>query len=118
MTISQTMNAKPVLDRLAQNKQLPTKVAYKIYVLLSELTPTIQFFLDKRKELFLRYGVEDGENYVITPENQEKFNNEFNELLSLEYEKDINKIDISLDIDLGISPADIFCLEAFINFIE
>ena len=118
MTISQIMNAKPILDRLAQNKQLPTKIAYKIYVLLSEVTPTIQFFLDKRKELFLNYGVEEGDSYIIIPENQQKFNNEFDELMNLECEKEVNKIDISLDIDLGISPADIFCLTPFINFVE
>lgn len=118
MKISKVISAKSVLDDLSQNKNLPTKAAYKIYVLLSELASTVQFFLDKRRELFLSYGVEDGENYVITPDNQDVFNQKFDELMNLECEKEFHKIDISLELDLGISPADIFCLEPFINFVE
>lgn len=118
MTIKQIIDAKPVLDRIAQNKEIPTKVAYKIYILLSSLNPAIQFFLDKRKELFLNYGKEDGENFVITEENQLIFSQKFDELMDIECTNEIQKIDISLDVDLGISPSEIFLLESFINFIE
>lgn len=118
MIINNIIEAKSALDQISGNKNLPSKVAYKIYILLSELQPSLKFFENKRRELFGKYGKEEGENIIIPVENRDLFYKEFNELCQVETEKEIKKVDISLDIDLGISPSDFALLEPFFNFIE
>ncbi len=118
MKIYEIVQSKEILDSLAQNKKLPTKIAYKIYRLLTKVTPSLDFYNNQKFELFRKYGNQEGKDIVIPKENQEAFLKDLNELKQVECEDEIEKIDISLDIDLGISPADFFLLEPFINFVE
>ncbi len=118
MKIFDIINAKGILDEISQNKNIPTKSAYKIYIMLSKLTPSLEFFEKKRGEAFEKYGVKDGENIIIPQEHQTEFISMMNEIGSFDCEEEIEKVDISLDINLGISPSDIALLSPFINFVE
>lgn len=118
MKIYEVVESKEILDSLAQNKNLPTKIAYKIYRLLVKVTPILDFYNNQKFDLFQKYGNQEGEEIVIPKENQDVFLKDLNELKQVECEDGIEKIDIGLDIDLGISPADFFLLEPFINFVE
>ena len=40
------------------------------------------------------------------------------EVLNLDTQEEIEKVDVSLDIDLGVSPAEIQQLVPFINFTD
>ena len=116
--ISKIINAKSILDQMSQNKEIPTKLAYKIYLMLSKLSPSLEFFEQKRSEAFEKYGVQEGEMIVIPEEHKEGFMSLLNEIGEFECEEEIEKIDISLDINLGISPSDFALLEPFFNFVE
>lgn len=118
MKLYQIINAQPVLDEISKNKNLPTRTAYQIYVLLSKLETSIQFFENQRMELFRKYGVSDGDNLVIPDENYESFKKEIDELGNLDCEEEIAKIDIGLDVDLGVSPSEISVLIPFFNFLD
>lgn len=118
MKLSHIINAKEVLTNLSQNKNLSTRVAYKIFMLISSVEKSLTFFENKRKEGFEKYGVEAPDGITIPSENTEAFLEYMNEVGELECEEKIEKVDISLDIDLGVSPAEIALLEPFINFVE
>lgn len=118
ITMKNIVEAQEVLGRISQNCNLPMRTAFKVYNTVDKLSSALNFFERKRKDLFLRYGKEEGENYVIPPENNEAFYAEMNELLQTPCCEDDEKIDISLDIDLGVSPAEIALLTPFINFVE
>lgn len=118
MKIYEIVESKEILDSLAQNKMLPTKLAYKIYRLLTRVTPSLDFYNNQKFELFQKYGKQEGEDIIIPKENQTDFLKDLNELKQVECEDEIERVDISLDVDLGISPADFFLLEPFINFVE
>lgn len=116
--ISEIINAKTILDDISQNKEMPTKIAYKIYLMLSKLSPSLEFFDQKRSDAFEKYGIQDGEMIVIPEEHKEEFVSLLNEIGEFECEEEIEKIDISLDVNLGISPSDFALLEPFFNFVE
>ena len=116
--IFQILNAKPVLDEINKSKTLPTRTAYKIYLLFSKLDTSLQFFENKRKEAFEKYGTRDGDNIIIPEDKQKEFMDALNEIGNLDCEEEIEKIDISLDIDLGVAPSDIALITPFINFVE
>jgi hypothetical protein len=118
MEIGRIIDAIDVLNRLSANDSLPTKVAYRLYSLLKKLNTSVEFFETKKNDLFKKYGKDDGVNITIIPENQEEFLNKLNEIRGLDCLEEFEKIDISIETNLGVSPADIFLLEPFINFVE
>lgn len=118
MKISEIINAKPVLDSITQNKELPTKTAYKIYLMILKINPSLEFFEQKRIEAFEKYGVKENDMVIIPEEHRDEFMAILNEVGNFECDEKIERVDISLDVNLGISPAEIALLEPFINFIE
>lgn len=118
MKLSHIINAKETLANLSQNKNLPTRVAYKIFMLVSSVEKSLTFFENKRKEGFEKFGTESPDGMIIPNENMEAFLVYMNEVGELECEEKIEKVDINLDIDIGVSPSEIALLEPFINFID
>lgn len=118
MKIKDIILAKELLEKLAQNKNLPTRVAYKVYLMLNKVQSTIQFYETKRIEVFKEYGVEKDGQIEIPPEKVPEASVKMDEILNLDTLEEIEKADISLDVDLGVSPAEIQLLLPFINFTE
>lgn len=118
MKIYDIISAKDILEKLAQNKSLPTRTAYSVYLMLNKAEATIQFYESKRAEIFREFGIEKDGQIEIPPEKIPEASAKMDEVLDLETQEEIEKVDISLDIDLGVSPAEIQQLVPFINFID
>lgn len=118
MKIFELINAKETLDKICSNQNLPTRTAYSLYIMLSKLNTSFEFFEEKKMEIFKSLGETKDGGYVIPVEKTEDFYKEINKIGELECSEDFEKINISLDIDLGISSAEIALLTPFINFVE
>ena len=118
MKLYEIINATECLRLVANNKNLPTRIAYKLYTMIKSISDEMDFFEKKKYELFEKYGQEADGGLIVPEANKVLFLAELEELKSIDCSKEIEKVDISLDIDLGVSPADIALLEPFINFIE
>lgn len=118
MKLYEIINATECLRSISSNKNLPTRIAYKLYTMIKNVSDEMDFFEKKKYELFEKYGLEEGDGLVIPEYNKRDFLTELEDLKSIDCSKEIEKVDISLDIDLGVSPTDIALLEPFINFIE
>jgi len=124
------VTAEPVLVKLmnySKEGKLDFKTSYWLKKLIDKLKPELEDYYSNRKELFERLGesvkneegTETGE-YRILPENQEKFQKYFNELLEIEIElSNIRKFRVAeLEKIEGISIDDISMFEAFIDELE
>ncbi|MBO7461948.1 MAG: hypothetical protein J6T96_05075 [Bacteroidales bacterium] len=118
MKVFEIVSAKEVLEKLSQNKSLPTRTAYKVYLMLDKAQATLQFYETKRMEIFREFGVEKDGQIEIPPEKIPEASSKMDEVLGLDIEDTIEKVDISLDVDLGISPSEIQQLIPFINFTD
>lgn len=120
------VTAEPVLVKLmnySKEGKLDFKTSYWLKKLIDKLKPELEDYYANRKELFEKLGeaVKDEEEketgeYRIVPENQEKFQKYFNELLEVEVElSNIRKFTLEeLEKVEGISIDDISMFEAFI----
>ena len=118
MKIYDIISAKEILEKLAQNKDLPTRTAYKVYLMLDKTQSSIQFYESRRAEVFKEFGIEKDGQIEIPPEKIPEASAKMDEVLDLDVQEEIEKVDISLDLDLGVSPAEIHQLVPFINFID
>lgn len=118
MKIIDIISAKGLLQKISECKDIPTRLAYNIYILLNSLNATLDFYDEQKKKVFEEYGVREGDNIIIPEDKIEEVEPILNELVSVEIDDPPKKVDVSLDINLGISPADINLLVPFINFID
>lgn len=118
LRVIDVINAKDILDKVANSSSLPTRTAYKIHIMLNKLNASLEFFEKRRMQLFEEYGEREGDQIIIPKDKIDEFRPKYDELCNLPLEEEIEKVDISLDVDLGISPNEIGTLESFINFIE
>lgn len=112
------INAKDLLDDVSARKSIPTKTAYKIYILLSKFNDSLQFFENKRLEFLQIYGEDKDGTLVVPEEKRLEFFKSLNEIGELYCDVEFEKIDIDININLGISPKDFGVLESFFNFVE
>src|SRR6266849_2778635 len=112
VTLKQIINAKDALYRLA-NLKLPIKKAYTITKLINKLEVELNNFNKLHIQLIEKYGDKDHFNGVTTvkDENKEDFTKEYEELGNVEVTIDLNKIELSEDLE--ISPLDLLLLEPF-----
>jgi len=73
------------------SRQLPPNVAFRLSAAKRAMLPIIEDFNAERNALVEKHKGDDGE---IMKESQEKFNDEFNQLLAVEVDFDIQKIPI------------------------
>lgn len=116
LKLKQIIESVDSLSKLL-NKELPVKTAYR----LGRLTKTIQSELEQfnltRNNLIKKYGKEKDGQYQIDPEDKptlNKFNNEIDDLLSVEVEIDAYE-PISIDElgDIKLSAIDMNNLSIF-----
>lgn len=112
------INAKDLLDDISLRKSIPTKTAYKIYMLLSKFNESLQFFENKRMEFLQNYGEDIDGSLVVPEEKRLDFFKSLNEIGELCCDVEFEKIDIDININLDISPKDFGLLEPFFNFVE
>lgn len=122
-----SMEKEPILIRLCKCDQLPAKISYKLSIVLRDISSLSKIYSEERQKLIEKWcdKNEDGSNkiqagFASLSENKVKFNEEFCELLNVENELTINRIEIKLDeLPTGIiNSYDYSELSNFIDFKE
>lgn len=118
------LNTINVLGNL-NNTQLPIKVAYAISKNINKIDIELKTYNDEKVKLINKYAEKDKEGKVISDEHghiiieekhKEDWNNDILELLSIENEIDIHKIQLDdlLNANYNISPAELSMIDFMI----
>lgn len=113
------MEAYHATERLADNAFLPMKTLWDIYNLRKKLAPHKEFqdsreraFIDKYSPFANQDGVVAGSKYV-------EYQRERDELDNLDIDvSDIQRIEIMVTENLGLTVRDIEALEPFVDFVQ
>ncbi|WP_302653772.1 DUF1617 family protein [uncultured Clostridium sp.] len=119
------LNTINVLGNL-NNTQLPIKLAYAISKNINKIDIELKTYNDEKVKLINKYAEKDKEGKVISDEHghiiieekhKEDWNNDISELLSIENEIDIHKIQLDdlLNANYNISPAELSMIDFMIE---
>lgn len=119
------LNTINVLGNL-NNTQLPIKLAYAISKNINKIDIELKTYNDEKVKLINKYAEKDKEGNVISDEHghiiieekhKEDWNNDISELLSIENEIDIHKIQLDdlLNANYNISPAELSMIDFMIE---
>lgn len=119
------LNTINVLGNL-NNTQLPIKLAYAISKNINKIDIELKTYNDEKVKLINKYAEKDKEGKVISNEHghiiieekhKEDWNNDISELLSIENEIDIHKIQLDdlLNANYNISPAELSMIDFMIE---
>lgn len=119
MTLKEIITAYPIITKLAGEINLPTKVKYKTSLLLNDLTPSVEFFEKERVELIKKYNTsEEADAITIPTDKMEEFSKEVEDLVATEFDGDIKKGEIPLNVELPITATEMQALLPFFEFTE
>jgi len=126
--IFEVVQNNPVLRNLAESKDVPVRISFRLARVLKALDENLKIYLSAKQKLIEKYCKRDekGEpivennQYTIPPDNLETFQKEYFELLALEIDLGVDKIKAKFDdIPNGlVSTTDILFLEIFFDFEE
>lgn len=119
------LNTINVLGNL-NNAQLPIKVAYAVSKNINKIESELKAYNTEKAKLIEKYSEKDEEGKVISNEQGhvtiknehiEDWNRDINELLSIENDVDIHKIQLNdlLNTNYNISPAELSMIDFMIN---
>ncbi|WP_143314983.1 hypothetical protein [Clostridium sp. HBUAS56017] len=116
------VNSVQVLRKL-NNAELPVRVSFKVAKNIKEIEKELKIYEEEKSKLIDKYGEKDKEGKIKTSENGtvnifdvENWNRDIKELLSIEIDLNIEKIDISeLSSDLKITPGELGLIEYLIK---
>ena len=119
------LNTINVLGNL-NNTQLNIKLAYAISKNINKIDIELKTYNDEKAKLINKYAEKDKEGNVISDEHchiiieekhKEDWNNDISELLSIENEIDIHKIQLDdlLNANYNISPAELSMIDFMIE---
>lgn len=119
------LNTINVLGNL-NNTQLNIKLAYAISKNINKIDMELKTYNDEKAKLINKYAEKDKEGNVISDEHghiiieekhKEDWNNDISELLSIENEIDIHKIQLDdlLNANYNISPAELSMIDFMIE---
>lgn len=111
MKLSTVVNAIPVISKL-MSKELPVIQSYAVAKLARRIDEETKLYNEQRQKLLQKYGEQDGDKYVIRPENVDVCNGELEELLNIDVDIP-EKIDI-LSTDVALTPAEMIVIEDFL----
>ena len=97
--------------------QLPVKLSYRIAKLFNFCAEELSSIEEARIKAVKKYSKEDSNKpgeYMVDPENSEKFKNELNQLMGEEVECDFTPISVSELGDIKIAPLDLSGLSKII----
>lgn len=111
-------NATKALQKLKETP-LPIKTSYKISKNAKTLLQKTSFIEEQRVSLVKKYGVESEEGMIsVTPENAEMFAEEYNELMAIEEEVDIQMVDIDELNDVKLTSNELETISFLIDMEE
>lgn len=106
------------------DKDLPIKCAYSLSKLTKMIIAENQTLEENRIKLLERYGEKDNSNKLkvnengtvsIMKEHIDTFQEQYNELMNIEVEIDVNSVSIESLGDINVSPKDLLVLDRFIK---
>ncbi len=118
------VNDANVLGAISQ-KNLPIKVSYAIAKNIAKIEAEIKVYNKERQKLIEKYSVKDEEgkpliednSIKIAPENIENWNRDIKELLAIENEVDIHKIQLHtlINSNCDFTPAELMLIDYMIE---
>lgn len=112
------LNTINVLGNL-NNTQLPIKLAYAISKNINKIDIELKTYNDEKVKLINKYAENSNEHghIIIEEKHKEDWNNDISELLSIENEIDIHKIQLDdlLNANYNISPAELSMIDFMIE---
>ena len=121
MKAVQLINSFSVLQKVMELK-LPVKSAYEIYNLAKQINDKRDFFIKEERKIIDKFNAEILENGGLkfkTPEDQQGFVKEYEELMSCEL-NDVKVIELKISElnNIELTAADIAALDGVVNFID
>ncbi len=118
------VNDANVLGAISQ-KNLPIKVSYAIAKNIAKIEAEIKVYNKERQKLIEKYSVKDEEgkpliednSVKIAPEHVEDWNRDIKELLAIENEVDIHKIQLHtlINSNCDFTPAELMLIDYMIE---
>lgn len=117
------LNSIPTLRKLSK-EQLPIKISYTISKNIKNIEEESVIFEEERQKLLKQYAeldkegkpkINDKGHYIIKNENQADFDKGVLELLSIETDVNISKIDLNALEGLRISPSELTSIDFMIK---
>lgn len=119
MTLKEIITAYPIITKLAGEVNLPTRIKYKTSLLLNDITPSVEFFEKERVELIKKYNTsEEADAITIPADKMDEFSKDVEELVATEFEGEIKKGELPLDVELPITATEMQTLLPFFEFTE
>ena len=97
------------------NLDLHITDAYRISRLVKKLDELSTEYNEFKKKLTDKYGTVDGDEVRIEKENIEVFSKEFNELLKIEHDLEMELLPIPKSMEESVSPSDLNVIENFFD---
>ncbi len=121
MKLKTLADAYPALTKLA-GQDMPLTLLYRFTKLLDALEPDIRFFIQQREKIFCQLGTEENGQYIVFPENAEKFTEEIQKLEEIDSEIDFEKLNLPFRLRISdnvkLSFVDLKHLENIIELVE
>ena len=105
------------IEKIHSSDQLSIMDAYRINRLVGKLSELQEEYGEIKKKIFDQYGTLNEEEGTITisAEDRAEFNTEYNELINIEHDLEIEKLNFPKKIEDGFSATDLNILETFFD---
>jgi hypothetical protein len=105
------------IGKIHASDQLSVMDAYRINRLVKKLHELSEEFGELKMKILTQYGTsgEKEGTFVISAENREEFNKEYNELINIEHDLETEKLNFPKKIEDGFSSIDLNILETFFD---
>ena len=105
------------IGKIHASDQLSVMDAYRINRLVKKLHGLSGEFGELKIKILTQYGTpgEKEGTFVISAENREEFNKEYNELINIEHDLETEKLSFPNKIEDGFSSIDLNILETFFD---
>ena len=105
------------IGKIHRSDQLSVMDAYRINRLVKKLNELNEEYSELKKKITDQYGTLNEEEGTITisAEDREEFNTEYNELINIEHDLEIEKLNFPKKIEDGFSSTDLNILETFFD---
>lgn len=110
MKLGELVVAREPLQRLLAS-DLPAAVSYKVARAARPVLAELRSYEEQRVKLVQQFGESDGQQTIVKPDKRPDFNTEMNELLQVDVDLKIRKMNPDLldndKIEAKIKPADL-----------
>ena len=105
------------IGKIHSSDQLSVMDAYRINRLVKKLNELNEEYDELKKKIFTQYGTleEEEGTYKIGPENREVFTKEYNDLIDIEHDLEMEKLPFPIKMKDGFSASDLNIVEMFFD---